>query len=62
MRHPGEGGHRRTENLWMRRSLRKVGRQRRGASPLEDDNVDESGESEGDDEDLEVLRRALDES
>ena len=46
----------------MRRSLRKVGRQRRGASPLEDDNVDESGDSEGDGEDLGVLRHTLDAS
>lgn len=29
---------------------------------MKDDNVDESGDSKGDDEDLEVLRRALDES
>jgi hypothetical protein len=29
---------------------------------LDDDDVDESGDSEGNDEDLEVLRHALDEA
>ena len=46
----------------LRRLLEKAEHQMRGASPLDDDDVDESEDSEGDDEGLEVLKRALDES
>lgn len=47
------------KRLQLRRSLEKAERQRR-ASPLDDDNVDESRDSKDDDKDLKVLKRALD--
>ena len=51
------------KRLRLRKSLEKAERQRRGASPLDEDDADEGGDSKGDDaKDLEVLRCALDES
>lgn len=51
------------KRLRLRKSLEKAKRQRRGASLLDEDDADEGGDSEDDvDEDLEALRRALDES
>lgn len=48
--------------LRLRRSLENAERQRQGASPLNDDDVGESRDSKGDDEEFEVLKCSLDES